>query len=470
MNQKNRALEEYGLWAVDLVAIIISFLIATYIRFGNMHAMRGQDIHFLVLVCFLLASTVYSFFLEWNRNFVSRGYGIELAEVFKYNAVLLVVVETIMFFTKWADVFSRLTMVYFFLINIGITYIIHVVFKNIFRKYYSSELTVIKVWLIAQKDVIEETAERLKKTLDIHYQLDAAVCVDSDMTGEYVAGIPVVAGRENLLETALQNPLDEVFINIPDISQSETDKIISGFDDMGIVCHLNLDAINFSTNRSRFETFGDYNVISYTHFQSSYKRLLVKRLMDIIGGLLGSIITIVMTPFIAIAIKTDSKGPVFFSQTRIGRNGRRFKMYKFRSMYIDAEERKKELEKQNEMNGLMFKMENDPRVTKVGKFLRKTSLDEFPQFFNILKGDMSMVGTRPPTEEEFSHYNMYYRRRMSMTPGLTGMWQVNGRSEVEDFDDVVKYDLEYIDNWSLSLDCKILWKTVSVVFRHKGAE
>ena len=132
MNQKNRALEEYGLWAVDLVAIIISFLIATYIRFGNMHDMRGQDIHFLVLVCFLLVSTVYSFFLEWNRNFVSRGYGIELAEVFKYNAVLLVVVETIMFFTKWADVFSRLTMVYFFLINIGITYIIHVVFKNIF--------------------------------------------------------------------------------------------------------------------------------------------------------------------------------------------------------------------------------------------------------------------------------------------------------------------------------------------------
>ena len=154
-----------------------------------MHDMRGQDIHFLVLVCFLLASTVYSFFLEWNRNFVSRGYGIELAEVFKYNAVLLVAVETIMFFTKWADVFSRLTMVYFFLINIGITYIIHVVFKNIFRKYYSSELTVIKVWLIAQKDVIEETAERLKKTLDIHYQLDAAVCVDSDMTGNCASAV-----------------------------------------------------------------------------------------------------------------------------------------------------------------------------------------------------------------------------------------------------------------------------------------
>ena len=190
--------------------------------------------------------------------------------------------------------------------------------------------------------------------------------------------------------------------------------------------------------------------------------------MDIIGGLLGSIITIVMTPFIAIAIKTDSKGPVFFSQTRIGRNGRRFKMYKFRSMYIDAEERKKELEKQNEMNGLMFKMENDPRVTKVGKFLRKTSLDEFPQFFNILKGDMSMVGTRPPTEEEFSHYNMYYRRRMSMTPGLTGMWQVNGRSG-SSFADYQRLDLYYVDNWSILVDVGILAKTLPAVLSSRGA-
>ena len=470
MNQKNKILEEYGLWAADLAAVIISFIIATYARFGNMHDMRGQDIHFLVLVCFLLVSTVYSFFLDWNRNFVSRGYGVELSAVLKYNVFMILIVETFMFFTKWADIFSRLTMVYFFLINIGITYLIHVILKKAFRNYYSSDLTVIKVWIIAQKSVIDDTVKRLKENLDIHYQIDGLVCIDEDMEGGIIDDIRVTAGRKDLFETALQNPLDEVFINVPDMSQTDTDKLISGFDDMGIVCHLNLDAIKFSTNRSRFETFGDYNVISYTHFQSSYKRLIIKRLMDIIGGLVGSILTLIMTPFIAIAIKADSKGPVFFRQTRIGRNGRRFKMYKFRSMYIDAEERKKELEKQNEMNGLMFKMENDPRITKVGRFLRKTSLDEFPQFFNILKGDMSMVGTRPPTEEEFSHYNKYYRRRMSMTPGLTGMWQVNGRSEIEDFDDVVKYDLEYIDNWSLTLDMKILWKTFGVVFKHRGAE
>lgn len=211
-------------------------------------------------------------------------------------------------------------------------------------------------------------------------------------------------------------------------------------------------------------------MITYTRFQSSYKRLLIKRVIDIIGGLTGLAITAVLFPFIALAIRIDSPGPVLFSQIRIGRNGRRFKIYKFRSMYMDAEEKKKELEKLNEMQGLMFKMENDPRITKVGKFIRKTSIDELPQFYNVVKGDMSLVGTRPPTEDEFEKYNQYYRRRISMTPGLTGLWQVSGRSEVENFDDVVKYDLKYIDGWSLTLDFKILLRTIWVVAAGRGSK
>ena len=211
-------------------------------------------------------------------------------------------------------------------------------------------------------------------------------------------------------------------------------------------------------------------MITYTRFQSSYKRLLIKRVMDIAWGLVGLLITMVFFPFVALAIKLDSPGPVFFAQTRIGKNGRRFKIYKFRSMYIDAEARKKELEQQNEMQGLMFKMENDPRITKVGKFIRKTSIDELPQFYNIVKGDMSLVGTRPPTEGEFEQYNSHYRRRISMTPGLTGLWQISGRSDIIDFDEVVKLDLEYIDNWTLGLDIKILFQTVWVVLTGKGSK
>ena len=139
-------------------------------------------------------------------------------------------------------------------------------------------------------------------------------------------------------------------------------------------------------------------------------------------------------------------------------------------MYLDAEERKKELLSQNEVQGLMFKMENDPRITKVGRILRKTSLDELPQFFNVLKGDMSLVGTRPPTVDEFEQYSLHYRRRLSITPGLTGMWQVSGRSDITDFDEVVKLDLKYIDNWSLTLDLKIIAQTIGVVLFHKGSK
>ena len=145
--------------------------------------------------------------------------------------------------------------------------------------------------------------------------------------------------------------------------------------------------------------------------------------MDIVGAIVGLLITGIVTVFLAPALLIESPGPLFFSQVRVGKNGRRFKIYKFRSMYMDAEERKKELMSQNEMEGLMFKMENDPRVTKVGKFIRKTSIDELPQFWNILKGEMSLVGTRPPTEDEFLQYEGYHRRRLNMTPGLTGLWQ-----------------------------------------------
>ena len=172
----------------------------------------------------------------------------------------------------------------------------------------------------------------------------------------------------------------------------------------------------------------------------------VKRGVDFICSCFGAIILSPIFLLLIIAVKLDSRGPVFFKQKRVGRNGRYFYIYKFRSMYMDAEERKKELMEKNEMKGLMFKMKDDPRVTRVGKFIRATSIDELPQFFNVLKGDMSLVGTRPPTVDEFQQYKGYHKRRLSIKPGITGMWQVSGRSDIEDFEEVVRLDLKYIDN------------------------
>ena len=200
------------------------------------------------------------------------------------------------------------------------------------------------------------------------------------------------------------------------------------------------------------------------------RQLFVKRLMDIAGGIVGLALTAIAFVIFAPIIKIQSPGPVFFKQVRIGKNGRRFNFYKFRSMYVDAEERKAELMKDNEMSGNMFKMENDPRIIPIGHFMRKYSIDELPQFWNVLKGDMSLVVTLPPTEDEFLNYEYHHKARLGIKPGLTGMWQVSGRSDITDFEDVVALDTQYISNWSLGLDIMLLFKTIGVVLTGKGSK
>lgn len=456
MNQKNKIIEVYGLWFADLVSIGISFILATYIRFGNFKDMGDKEIHFQVCLVFLLFCTIYSFFIDWNRNFLKRNVWKEAYAIIQYNAIMILVTQTIMYFLKWADVFSRLVTVYFAVINIAVSFLIHILIKKAMLFHYSSEITKIKVLVITQRAMEKEVVERLTENLDVNFQIVEVVLVEEM--------------EKNFLEQATLMALDEVFIYAPDLPQKKAQTIINSFDEMGVNSHYCVELPGTQSERSKIESFGNFSVITYTRFQSSYKRLLIKRVMDIAGGIIGMLITLIFFPFVALAIKIDSPGPVLFSQVRIGRNGRRFHIYKFRSMYLDAEERKKELEKENEIQGLMFKMENDPRITRVGRFIRKTSIDELPQFYNVIKGDMSLVGTRPPTADEFEKYNQYYRRRISMTPGLTGMWQVNGRSDVENFDDVVKYDLEYIDNWSLTLDMKILLRTIWVVIAGRGSK
>jgi exopolysaccharide biosynthesis polyprenyl glycosylphosphotransferase len=197
--------------------------------------------------------------------------------------------------------------------------------------------------------------------------------------------------------------------------------------------------------------------------------LVAKRTMDILGAIVGLMLTSIIFLVVAIAIKIENpKGTVFFSQTRVGKNGKEFKMYKFRSMVSDAEEKLNDLLKFNEVTGAMFKMKNDPRVTKVGRFIRKTSIDELPQLWNVLKGDMSLVGPRPPLPREVEQYTEYDKQRLLVTPGCTGLWQISGRSNVG-FKEMVELDLQYIRNRSILLDLKILFKTVFVLFGSKDA-
>lgn len=456
MNNKNKVIITYGLWVVDMITIAVMFVLATYIRFGNFRDMYDKKSHFMVGLFCILFVTIYTFIKPWHNDFMERSVLSEAWRITKVNAIMVLVVQAIMYFLKWADIFSRWVMIYFVVLDIVGMLIFHLIFKQVMRTYYASELVKTKVIAFSDSDNKEEVENKLKRSLGLSYQL--------------LKVIPLDEISEDVKKEIIQQAVDEIFIYAPAEENHKINEIIKFFDDMGVICNFCVDVPGLDNRRSSVGSFGEYSVISYSHFQKSYKKLMIKRMTDILGGLVGCIITIVLTPFIALVIKLNSKGPVFFSQVRIGRNGRRFKILKFRSMYIDAEERKKELMARNEVDGLMFKIENDPRITKVGAFLRKTSLDELPQFFNILKGDMSLVGTRPPTVDEFEKYNQYYRRRLSMTPGLTGMWQVSGRSDIDNFDEVVKLDLEYIDNWSLKLDAKILVKTIAVVFTGKGSK
>jgi len=199
-------------------------------------------------------------------------------------------------------------------------------------------------------------------------------------------------------------------------------------------------------------------------------RSWMKRFIDVIGAVVGLVITGILFIPIVIAITIDDPGPIFFCQTRCGWMGKRFRIWKFRSMCVDAEAKKAELEKQNQVDRGIFKIKNDPRITRFGRFLRKSSLDELPQFWNVLKGEMSLVGTRPPTPDEVERYEVPEWQRLDVKPGMTGEWQVNGRSSIEAFEDVIRLDLQYQKNWNLLYDLKLILKTIAVVFnRNSGA-
>ena len=343
---------------------------------------------------------------------------------------------------------------------------------------YSKGIGGRKVLILTSADRAEGICQNIQVNNSWNIKIGGIVLADEQEKKE-IAGIPVVCEYSNMMEYIRRNMVDEVFVHLSSQTNLPINKIIKELEVMGVTVDLNINVFEMEIPVQReIERSGNYYTVSFSPKIHSFKQIFFKRVMDIVGAIVGLLITGIVTVFLAPALLIESPGPLFFSQVRVGKNGRRFKIYKFRSMYMDAEERKKELMKQNRVSdGLMFKMENDPRVIGsekgpgkgIGNFIRKTSLDEFPQFFNVLKGDMSLVGTRPPTVDEWEKYELHHRARLAIKPGLTGMWQVSGRSEITDFEEVVKLDTKYISEWSFMLDIKILFKTVLIVLGQKGS-
>lgn len=455
-------LKKFGILALDIGCILIALSLAYFVYPLNTMPMSNY------LIILLLLAVGYNFVNSQNRYLFARGYLIELKEVIVYNIYLLCGLVLIAFFWKKLETTSRLLTSYFFCFNIVIMYLSRVLVKVLLRRMYNDDPKKTKGILM----VVEKGQETLLDTFrsGLTYNVIGTLIVDQDQVTGTVDGNEISCTLDKLVNTVVTYQIDDVVFKLPGQGQKALFELITDFEDMGANCHYALDVPTGAPGNATMEMFGEMFMATYTLRTQSTWQLVMKRVMDICGAVVGLILCGIISIFLIPAIKLDSPGPAIFSQIRIGKNGRRFKFYKFRSMYIDAEERKKELMKNNEMDGLMFKMEDDPRITKVGKFIRKTSLDEFPQFWNVLIGDMSLVGTRPPTEDEFNKYNGHYKRRLMMTPGITGLWQVSGRSSITDFDEVVKLDLEYIDNWSLLGDIKILFKTVYSVIKRDGAE
>lgn len=468
LSQKEKIIQNYSVLGIEGICIVASYIAALFTRGVSASFSAYTQDYLSTILCILFFHLLAHYLFDWNASFFKRGYYVELIAVFKYNCILVLSLGSFLFISKFGD-FSRLVFLYFFIYNTGLTYMSHLLLKNFFVSVYRNSNSSNKLIIISTSPLVETILRQITASLEWSFQVTGIVLLDVNQTGRDIQGIPVLSDREHLYEYLKTAPVDEVFLHLPNYAVNELENIITSFQSMGITVHVNVDLFGNIMTHKTAESFAGFTVLSYEATAIDYRRMLVKRLMDILGSLAGLLITLILLPFIALAIKLDSPGPIFFAQKRVGKNGRHFNIYKFRSMYMDAELRKQELLEKNEMDGPIFKLQHDPRITKAGAFLRKTSLDELPQFLNILMGEMSLVGTRPPTVEEFQQYELYYRRRLSIKPGLTGLWQVSGRNEITDFNEVVRLDLEYIDNWSLGSDIRILLMTVWVVVMKKGA-
>lgn len=422
------------------------------------------DIH--AHLTFLMVVHVISYYVsDYSKNFKFRSVVEELIQTIKYElAFLLLAVVVFPLLEPTLHYLSIYNLLWIVGVNTLFILVLNLFIRKIWKVLLHQKKYTQRILLVITRARVERV---LKQLSTYEYGYVSAVCIVDDERFE--ASNFTIVTLDNLVTYATRSVVDQVVINLPSESFLIAD-FVSRFETMGLPVAVNIAALDFVTNSEKaIQRFGNSSVVNFstTFYRSS--DIALKRVIDIMGSLVGLIICALVSIFLVPLIKRDG-GPAIFVQDRVGRNGRVFKFYKFRSMRVDAEKIKKELMSQNQMQGGMFKIENDPRVTKIGHFIRKTSLDELPQFWNVLKGDMSLVGTRPPTLDEYMTYTPEQKRRLSFKPGITGLWQISGRSNIKNFDDVVKLDVSYLDGWTIWKDIEILLKTIKVVFNRQGAK
>lgn len=466
--KKSRWLKHLDFMILDIFSICLSLSLAYGLRHG-FDSIYARAEYARIGLLMILLDIVLVFFRNSYQDVIRRGYLKEFIAAFTHFSFVMLGVLLYLFAVQRSELYSRLTLFWTWGIGIVLTYLLRILLKTWLRKRMMRKNHLVSVLAVVSSDTARETIHGLLERKYRDYEITGIILLDGGPDKpEEIGGIPVVADHLSFIRYIKEHVVDEVFVNVSGDPQG-TEEIMQSCIRMGITVHQNLTGINKNAGNKVVDEFAGFMVLTSSIKVAAYRDLFLKRCMDIAGALAGLFLTLLLFPFITAAIRRKSPGPVLFVQERIGKNGRKFRMYKFRSMYLDAEERKKDLLKQNEMQGLMFKIEKDPRIIPgVGEFIRRTSLDEFPQFWNVLKGDMSLIGTRPPTVEEYEQYDMNHLVRISIRPGMTGLWQVSGRNRITDFEEVVRLDTRYIEEWSLYLDIKILIRTIMLVVKGDG--
>lgn len=465
---------------LDILCLHLAFVLAYITRHGISNP-YVNEIYFNLAVVYTLVDLLVIIVNKSMDRVLKRGYYIEMAQTVKHTFLVAVLVSLYMFSMQSGDVYSRITFylqaVYYALI----AYLVRIGWKLVRRKM-NKDTSSIAVFFITNEERSEHIITKFRKNDTRNCLIQGMCIVDADYEGREIDEVPVVVSKDNILRYLRDKWVDEVFVSLP-ADTPNIDKMVSAIADLGVVVHLELEQLEMNQWQHQvIEEIAGTTVRTVSMTMATPLQRLMKRTLDIIGGIVGCVITLFLTIVLAPMIYIKSPGPIFFTQTRVGKNGKKFKIYKFRSMYMDAEARKAELMEQNRIKGgLMFKLEYDPRIIGckkmpdgtvkkgIGNYIRDWSLDEFPQFFNVLKGDLSLCGTRPPTVDEWEKYELHHRARLAIKPGITGLWQVSGRSKITDFEEVVELDKQYIRQWSMGLDLRILLKTIKVVLGKDGS-
>ena len=462
---------------LDMVSMFLSLIAAYYVYIPTDFNLTGSPEYLLLLFGMPVLDFLVIVLGSTMNEVQKRGLFAEFCATVKNTAMVFAIEALIFFVVKMGGFYSRKN----FLYSCSIYFVVSLATRCLYKWYYVRHVVPnsgSSLLIVAAKKDLPGLEKQIREGQYSTYRLAGVILADGDQGN---TALKVVSGFAQADSWIRKNWVDEVLFLLP--PEAETLELAQAVASMGITVHLNLGFLSSLLGGTKtVEVLGEYDVLTAFRNRIGFGAAALKRLTDIVGGLIGCLFTALLTLFIGPAIYIASPGPIFYTQERIGRNGKVFKMYKFRSMVPNADEVKKQYLKENRVSGgYMFKLDWDPRIignkilpdgtkkTGIGEFIRKTSLDEFPQFLNVLKGDMSLVGTRPPTKDEWAIYEDHHRARMAMRPGITGMWQVSGRSNITDFEEIVRLDTKYIDQWSLGLDFKILVKTVLVVLKHEGS-